>query len=504
MDAHAVMVLSTREEEEEESMAQRETSEEDVDGGNREVNNAGNGNAGNGDASDSGADQNDDDDNANEAEQPTTTDSERAPTTDSEMQTPTFTRIPTSPVSPRAMGSAPTMPAQHSMSAVMHQPGAGMHMHMPHMHTGPYTMDPYMMDPSMGEYAHASDGSAHSNLYVKNIPENIDDSTLHRLFAPYGTVISSFVMVDAATRQSRGFGFVKFANVDMAMKAIQAMNGQQFGDRQLVVKFANSDAVPRSDPMSGGTPSDNIFVKCLPQEYSEENLRALFGQYGMVSDCKILLAADNSSRCQGLVRFSAVEEAHRAIQFTNGRVPVGGTTPLIVRFADTPSEKARKHRVAMDTRGMAYGYQKPYNQLSTSLEGMQMSSGMGPIHGDPTQVWSNMQHRMGGNGGMAPVTSIVIKGLPDTADDLLLYRMFAQHGAITSVKTLRDEAGKCKGIAFVNFCHAQEAARAVASNDGKHIGDRHVLKVFLQGERPGDRNLRGMPMHGTGEAFVIG
>merc|ERR1719343_1212839 len=118
------------------------------------------------------------------------------------------------------------------------------------------------------------------------------------------------------------------------MKAIQAMNNRQLAERQLVVKFANSDAIPRADQGSGGTPSDNIFVKCLPPEYIEDNLRALFSQYGNVADCKLLLAADNSSRCQGLVRFSHVEEAHRAIQFTNGRVPLGGTTPLIVRYAD--------------------------------------------------------------------------------------------------------------------------------------------------------------------------
>ena len=356
----------------------------------------------------------------------------------------------------------------------------------------------YAQDPGM-EYA---DSSAHSNLYVKNLPESVDDTTLHRLFAPYGTVISSFVMVDGATRHSRGFGFVKFANVDMAMKAIQAMHNRQLADRQLVVKFANSDAIPRSDQGSGGTPSDNIFVKCLPPEYIEDNLRALFSQYGNVADCKLLLAADNSSRCQGLVRFSHVEEAHRAIQFTNGRVPLGGTTPLIVRYADTPSEKARKQRVAIDTRGMQqYAYQKPYGQLPASLtpmpNDMPMSNGM---HGDP-QVWSGMQHRIGANG--MPVTSIVVKGLPQDSDDVLLYRLFAPHGAITSVKTLRDETGKCKGIAFVNFVHSQEAARGVQANDGKQIGDR-LLKVFLQGDRQPDRG-RMQQMHGTHQdAFVVG
>jgi len=352
-----------------------------------------------------------------------------------------------------------------------------------------------------------TDPNAHSNLYVKNLPENVDDTILHNLFAPYGIVISSFVMVDGATRQSRGFGFVKYANVEMAIRAIHNMNNMMIAqDKQLVVKFANSDAMPRSDHSGGGTPSDNIFVKCLPLEFTEDDLRNLFGQYGTVADCKLLLAADNSSRCQGLVRFSGIAEAQHAIAQANGLIPMHGSSALIVRFADTPTEKARKHRVAMDhTRHglQPYPFQKPYGSLPASLEGMPMPNGMGTMHGDPSQVaWSphhqGMGHGIRGN-GMGTVTSIVVKGLPQDSDDLLLYRLFAPHGAITSVKTLRDDTGKCKGIAFVNFCHAQEAARGVQANDGKQVGDR-MLKVFLQGERQSER---GRPMHNGQEGFVM-
>ena len=369
-----------------------------------------------------------------------------------------------------------------------------LHLELPNGGHGMHASPPYGVVPvevaGMAYVPQHADPGAHSNLYVKNLPDSWDDATLHSMFAPHGLVMSSFVMVDGATRQSRGFGFVKYASVDMAVRAIHAMNNYQAApDRHLVVKFANSDAMPRSDHSGGGTPSDNIFVKCLPPEFTEDNLRDLFGHYGRVADCKLLLAADSSSRCQGLVRFSDVTEAQNAIAQANGLVPIHGRSALIVRFADTPSEKARKLRVAMDTRGLPpYGFQK----------GM----GMGAMHGDPPQLAWAPHHQGMGHGMRGAVTSIVVKGLPQDSDDLLLYRLFAPHGAITSVKTLRDDAGKCKGIAFVNFCHAQEAARGVQANDGKQVGER-MLKVFLQGERQSDRGPRPMHHHHGQEGFVM-
>jgi len=46
------------------------------------------------------------------------------------------------------------------------------------------------------------------NIYVGNLPYTAADDDLRKLFEEYGTVDSARVIVDRATNQSKGFGFV--------------------------------------------------------------------------------------------------------------------------------------------------------------------------------------------------------------------------------------------------------------------------------------------------------
>jgi hypothetical protein len=62
----------------------------------------------------------------------------------------------------------------------------------------------------------------HSNVYVKNLAEDVDELTLKGVFERFGIVESCCVIRDVSTNSSRGFGFVKFVHVHQAEVAIQA------------------------------------------------------------------------------------------------------------------------------------------------------------------------------------------------------------------------------------------------------------------------------------------
>lgn len=68
-----------------------------------------------------------------------------------------------------------------------------------------------------------------TNVYVKNLIENITEDILHRLFSQYGTVSSVVVMRDGMGR-SRGFGFVNFCHPENAKKAVDSLHGRQLGN----------------------------------------------------------------------------------------------------------------------------------------------------------------------------------------------------------------------------------------------------------------------------------
>lgn len=87
-----------------------------------------------------------------------------------------------------------------------------------------------------------------SKLYVGNLSYNISEGDLHRLFAQAGEVKEATLIMDRATRQSKGFGFVEMGSNAEAQKAIEMFNDYELDGRRLVVNIAR----PREERGSGG------------------------------------------------------------------------------------------------------------------------------------------------------------------------------------------------------------------------------------------------------------
>jgi RNA recognition motif-containing protein len=88
-------------------------------------------------------------------------------------------------------------------------------------------------------------------LFVGNLPYTIDDASLESQFSSFGKVESARVVTDRDTGRSKGFGFVEMATDDEASKAIDGMNGQPMGGRNITVSEARPQA-PREGGSRGG------------------------------------------------------------------------------------------------------------------------------------------------------------------------------------------------------------------------------------------------------------
>ena len=88
-------------------------------------------------------------------------------------------------------------------------------------------------------------------LYVGNLPYSIDDAALESQFGAFGKVESARVITDRDTGRSKGFGFVEMSSDDEANKAIESLNGQAMGGRNLTVSEARPQA-PREGGRGGG------------------------------------------------------------------------------------------------------------------------------------------------------------------------------------------------------------------------------------------------------------
>jgi RNA recognition motif-containing protein len=85
-------------------------------------------------------------------------------------------------------------------------------------------------------------------IYAGNLSRTINDAQLNELATPYGTPLSATVATER-NGDSKGFGFIEFANDDEARAAITGLDGRDVDGQALKV----SEAKPK--PRKGDAPS---------------------------------------------------------------------------------------------------------------------------------------------------------------------------------------------------------------------------------------------------------
>jgi len=84
-----------------------------------------------------------------------------------------------------------------------------------------------------------------TKMYVGNLPFSATEDSVRALFTEFGAVQSVSIVMDRETGRPRGFGFVEMSSSDAA-KAMQSLNGKDFGGRSLKVNEA------QDKPRGGG------------------------------------------------------------------------------------------------------------------------------------------------------------------------------------------------------------------------------------------------------------
>eukprot|EP00339_Tiarina_fusa_P006200 CAMPEP_0117003900 /NCGR_PEP_ID=MMETSP0472-20121206/5069_1 /TAXON_ID=693140 ORGANISM="Tiarina fusus, Strain LIS" /NCGR_SAMPLE_ID=MMETSP0472 /ASSEMBLY_ACC=CAM_ASM_000603 /LENGTH=270 /DNA_ID=CAMNT_0004704709 /DNA_START=266 /DNA_END=1074 /DNA_ORIENTATION=- len=79
-----------------------------------------------------------------------------------------------------------------------------------------------------------------ANLFIGNLdPNDVDENLLYDTFSAFGTLIRQpHLMRHEETNQSKGFGFVSFDCFEASDTALECMNGQYLGNRQIIVEYA--------------------------------------------------------------------------------------------------------------------------------------------------------------------------------------------------------------------------------------------------------------------------
>jgi RNA recognition motif-containing protein len=86
------------------------------------------------------------------------------------------------------------------------------------------------------------------DIYINNLPFNVDEGHLQILFEPFGNVLSTTIVKDTRSGRSKGFGFVKMQNPLDAERAIDDMNGRELAGKLLFVQLAK-ESYSQSSPI---------------------------------------------------------------------------------------------------------------------------------------------------------------------------------------------------------------------------------------------------------------
>lgn len=94
-------------------------------------------------------------------------------------------------------------------------------------------------------------------VYVGNLAWRTDEASLRTVFATFGVVEDAKIVVDRDSGQSRGFGFVTFADETSAAEAVRGMDGADLEGRVVRVREAEDRPGGRGDdrPARRGPPN---------------------------------------------------------------------------------------------------------------------------------------------------------------------------------------------------------------------------------------------------------
>jgi len=81
------------------------------------------------------------------------------------------------------------------------------------------------------------------NIFVSSLNFKANKEDLQDLFAPFGEVTSTRIIINRNTHRSKGYGFVEMPNDKEGLAAIEALNGSDHMGRTINVAVANDRPV---------------------------------------------------------------------------------------------------------------------------------------------------------------------------------------------------------------------------------------------------------------------
>jgi len=186
-----------------------------------------------------------------------------------------------------------------------------------------------------------------TKIFVGGIAWDLTDASFASFFSRFGEIKDAQIMRDRATKSSRGFGFVNFADpssVDKVLSTELELDGRKLDAKIAVPKSSIGEA-------PGLHRTRKVFVGGLAPHVTSDDLKAHFGEFGSIVNAIIMMdTTTNHSRGFGFVTFDSENTVDAVL-----------SRPHTISGKTVECKKAvAKSKIASDAktsgRGSGYGY----------------------------------------------------------------------------------------------------------------------------------------------------
>jgi len=210
-------------------------------------------------------------------------------------------------------------------------------------------------------------------MFVGQVPRSMDEEALKDFFEQFGPVHQLNVLRDKATGVSRGCCFVTFYKRKHALDAQNDLhNVKTMPGMHHPIQMKPADTENRNER--------KLFIGMVCKKLNEEDIKAMFIQFGPIEECTVLRDDNGISRGCAFVTFSNRQVAIVAIKAMHHSLTMEGcSSPMVVKFADTQKEKEQKKvqqiqtnlwsLASVNSTGVNSGY-PPQIQSPNSVEGL--------------------------------------------------------------------------------------------------------------------------------------
>lgn len=376
--------------------------------------------------------------------------------------------------------------------------------------------------------------SAHKQLFVRSLDTTVTSDDLTAYFSENFPIKHALVVLDKETKESKGYGFVTFADAEDAQRAREELNNTALKGKKIKIDLAESrhrdteGDVPGAGRLSAGekakadrelqkkeNQTPKLIVRNLPWSIkTPEELQKLFRSYGKCHFVKLPKLPSGELRGFGFVALRGKKNAEKAMAQLNGK-EIDGRQIAVDWAVDKDAWQEQQKKP--EKEGGEGDSDAASSVVSDSEDGDADSDEDDEDDEDDSNIDEGDVSDSDGEGGVAleeekpktPEYTVFIRNLPFTADDDTLFEHFQQFGPIGYARVVLDrETERPKGTGFVRFVKEEDMINCLkgvprvkltkattARRDGTEISTTHSVLEDQDADPTGKYTLDGRILH---------